>query len=959
MPDMNDAYADLKDLVQELGRVQERDVLRVEGEGGLPALELTRLVEYADRCHVPLESSVGTRIHRLLALALPLVEDVDMRARADLLFGVTMRSGLPDDRRDAVREKFGERAGTSRKAIQRRDAKARRSLAEAIVQLAILRSRDPEGRASGPELVESEEFGQTPYARRSSYHRRLQDYVADGQQIIELTGDSGNGKSRLAQEFLKEMFPLSQHRFEVHASSPTALLASMVRELARFGVREIGSSEVELRQALSALLNSESSPRVVLLDDVAEWQLVKDIVASSTVRCLITSTPKVVPRQVPHVTIEVDTLHRDQTDSIFRHYLPDIEAAALDLLTETLAGKPLAIEQACLRLQEEDAPSVSEYVRLLTIDAGLALNSDDDGERALATIYAQTLARLEGKSPDAVQLIHLISQTAGYDVPVLPVTFALALRVEIPDVDVAQARANAAIRVLRSNRLIKTTARGIDIHRLTSRIIRSAGRDNAMKDCVALHDTFAILFNPNVRHGTLSGIATTALPHVVEILMSLFAGWDVKTDGRPGWINGVEIRHAITGLSQAGDRERAIRLVYANMTWARIQPLNRGEANHALYGALGAGFRLGVTRPADYAATLEDMDALEEPSRSSGGEKFGKRDMTMHLEMIRAFIGAGNFSEAVTGIKLYIKLIGHPNATSMPRTMGDALSAAGEICQATNSWGRAKSLFDLSGKSYALLWNSDKRSAVRGILASQLNQADLAVNDGKLSDAYRFLDELRSLVANEPMLLADKTLMARFHHIAARIILKNDVLVGEVSTHPETGQEMIVGHSDSAIGLAFMTAHDRMIPSVNLTAMIYLGWMAMGKVELIEEYSEMMDSIEAKAKKYDDSALLHRSRLLAIKLRLIAARQTRADLAEAHAIGTACTEDRRYFLAIEAYLVHLSIAVVMGEKKLAQNSMSTIVKLEEARGSVLSLEPTAQGLLDQSMPLTTLLVVNV
>jgi hypothetical protein len=209
------------------------------------------------------------------------------------------------------------------------------------------------------------------------------------------------------------------------------------------------------------------------------------------------------------------------------------------------------------------------------------------------------------------------------------------------------------------------------------------------------------------------------------------------------------------------------------------------------------------------------------------------------------------------------------------------------------------------------------------------------------------------------MLLADKTLMARFHHIAARIILKNDVLVGEVSTHSASGEAMIIGHSEAAIGLALETAHDRMIPSINLTGATYLGWRATGEVDLVEGYSSLLESIEEKAKKYDDSALLYRSRLLGIKLRLIAASQTRADLAEALAIATACAEGRKYFLAIEAYLVHLCLAVVMGEKKFAQKSMSTVVEIEQARGSMLSIEPTALKLLDQTLPLTTLLAINV
>lgn len=210
--------------------------------------------------------------------------------------------------------------------------------------------------------------------------------------------------------------------FRLDASSSSALYQSIARELSLRDIPTVGREDAQLaRDFTSYIANPKNGQPVVLLDDVADGEIVEAIISHKpTTLFVLTSNYGELALRCPYRLVEVDEMLPAEAAGLAR-MLIEPERATDDecsLLAVELHNLPLAIDHAS-GLINDGWMQVPVFVAQQQLQAGVAYDSrpGSSTERSLTFIYLEMLNRLTDECPEALLLLWLLAQTLSYAIP--------------------------------------------------------------------------------------------------------------------------------------------------------------------------------------------------------------------------------------------------------------------------------------------------------------------------------------------------------------------------------------------------------------------------------------------------------------------------------------------------------------------------------------------------------------
>ncbi|MEU5692670.1 ATP-binding protein [Actinosynnema sp. NPDC020468] len=249
------------------------------------------------------------------------------------------------------------------------------------------------------------------YVDRDDVGGSVADAVADpAVRLVVVTGDSGNGKSRLVYEVLNRLHADrvgTVHLFS--AESEPTLVESVI---GRLGDRVAGDAPADVLPRLLAHLAARRArgPVVVGLDDVVAYPLVKRFLeVADTV--VVTAAHDLVPPDVPHTCVRVGPLSVAAGTALVRRFVPDIgDEDARRVLWHT-GGKPRVVID-CLSVFATLGMTVDALCDQLSTSPRALLSSVGRGERSVVHAYESFAAELAEHDPRAHELLAVLALTA-------------------------------------------------------------------------------------------------------------------------------------------------------------------------------------------------------------------------------------------------------------------------------------------------------------------------------------------------------------------------------------------------------------------------------------------------------------------------------------------------------------------------------------------------------------------
>lgn len=266
---------------------------------------------------------------------------------------------------------------------------------------------------SGPDaLMARPGLSETPYVRRAEYHELFALRVSEGYRVILLTGDAGNGKSRLARGIVEESCNDTHGTcIELDAQSPSSLSAAIAGVLVSRGINTFGKDAQQLYLDGVGLVSALGESDFLLLDNAQDWGTISGIIGSTPrATVIVTSSSDVLSGGVRHGVIDVEPMDQSTSQTLIRALLPGACDDDIVMLADALEGKPLAIEQVCAYLSMDELVSTADFLVELQINAAEAMDVPiANAERTLTFTYRRTLDRLRTDHPFAADMLRLIA----------------------------------------------------------------------------------------------------------------------------------------------------------------------------------------------------------------------------------------------------------------------------------------------------------------------------------------------------------------------------------------------------------------------------------------------------------------------------------------------------------------------------------------------------------------------
>lgn len=873
------------DLQNELWRLDQRGIHRTEDDQGFSEKAKISCVRevaqtYANRIGANL--TITQAIERLLEDALGLIENKAHVERLQMLYGLRadLRGRLPDDLYDLVKSHYGERgASASQKAkFKRNNRTARADLAKAILQLLGPGPKN-EAEPAGPSPRKIT-IRETPYIPRPEYHHEL-DRLLSSTGATVLVGAAGNGKSRLAREFIGQRF--GGRMIEIHAHDESAALASMVRVLRAHG-RMAGVSAAEVARGFVAYVNENNAPAAILFDNVEEWSGIEDIVREVPAhrKVFITSVVDPLPSTTPHTALDIEPLSAASSTELIRKLLPNASDDEARRLAVAVGGKPLAIEHACGFIGADQLFSVEQFVLMLESDAAKAMNIPvERPDLSLTAVYRRTIEILRGGSPNisaepgAEHLLELLSVLSSSPIPLrrLISAFNEYLNDSARSGDRSYELARA-IRVLEARKLVKVANDAVTIHPLTQAIFRSLLDDVSSRACTALYTFFADVFQEIPIYGALDVDTLELVSHTVRIMTGL-AKPDKATMRRMrlGHVTAV----ILLGLRQGGDRVNRKRLTeWAVHDWEIFAAHDLADedyviARQALVETLYLG---GGCSRQDYVEGLKVI----------GGPMVGGRVLLRYssvARLARGLLSTWRFDELD---RLLTATLDRALDRAPTKVVGDLLIVVAEMLADRGRCAAAIDTYNRAVSEYSLL--PDDTGCVRGKALAYLSMADALLASDHSEAAHEALKNAQSFWKRAGD-FEDRFVVARIAHVYARVVIDTRFAAGSALADPGYESDVISKLLEVAYSQYYQASTDRFMLDVTYDLARYRALFGESGLHAAEK---ALDDAAPIAKRIGEDLLVDRVELLRAKLRLILGTAAYSDVQRCLSVAKRMTE---------------------------------------------------------------------
>ncbi|WP_282777487.1 hypothetical protein [Nocardia sp. CC201C] len=358
------------------------------------------------------------------------------------------------------------------RSLERYTEKARRCLAESLLKILSEEKlkqvrQEFDNRASHFSAPVEVSRQSPPFIHRTMEQDKVRHWINSRTQVLLIAGDSGNGKSSIAIETLKEILETDFLKIiRIDASTEYSLSNSVGVYITQCDGFDISRSLSEF----SIFLRSLPLLSILLIDNAPDWESIEPMVMSSH-RTIITSEERIVPTDVRHAVMRVDAPDVKVAARIVQWFRPDESNQAAERFALAVGLKPRIIVD-CLSMFTQDDMALDQMRECITgQDAQLVTTAGAD-TRSVNVLYAKYFKRIEATQPVVAICLAIV---AHLNQSVLPKSIAAGILSQAAlsrRLTVSTAGATVALRTLESRFLVELNEREISMHGISMQLFR-------------------------------------------------------------------------------------------------------------------------------------------------------------------------------------------------------------------------------------------------------------------------------------------------------------------------------------------------------------------------------------------------------------------------------------------------------------------------------------------------------
>ncbi|MGK8508218.1 ATP-binding protein [Nocardia asiatica] len=328
------------------------------------------------------------------------------------------------------------------------------------------------------------------YVPRPILHDEIKTAIYQGNKVLLLHGDAGTGKSRLARAIATLVRQSSDDIESLvvdGGGTDDDLEDSLSDFLTRYTPKAKAGTSARLQIRLRELLEDESAPPVVILDNIQDAKTLSSLLPKNPWRLVLVTSRRIFDSDKIDADILVGNMEDSEAYRLISRRVPGVSEDEIRKLATALGHRPMAIDHGCACLPW--APfygSVEEFCNTLPISLE---RFDRDDELTLKAIYNITLRQLADheSGTSLLQLVDLIltfgPRFNDYH-EFMPLVYPPS-RGSVHGLDVDRAdsiRFFTATDILTKRSLIRPDEREV-MHELTADILRTI-REDSIKETI-------------------------------------------------------------------------------------------------------------------------------------------------------------------------------------------------------------------------------------------------------------------------------------------------------------------------------------------------------------------------------------------------------------------------------------------------------------------------------------------
>ncbi|NQE69704.1 hypothetical protein NG2371_04171 [Nocardia gamkensis] len=292
------------------------------------------------------------------------------------------------------------------------------------------------------------------------------------EQIVLLVGDSGNGKSTIAIETLKELGEsVSRRQVILDASNELTLLKSINVYIDSPPILDLKVAQQKFCEYIQKL----PPDSVVLIDNASDWDMIQVLVLWSH-RCIITAEEDFL--EDDHSVIKVEPPSEHIAAQVVRHYRPTEDAASVERFLRLVGRKPKIIIDVLEMYRDNLYMSLDAMSDCVEYESTKLIQRAGRGKRSVHVLYRTYFEQLESSYNLAAVCLAMIAHIGQPSL--IKQVGAKALEVLAVDYDLDPISEEAfivAASALLDRHLVEITDDSIRAHDITLRIFREITKD--------------------------------------------------------------------------------------------------------------------------------------------------------------------------------------------------------------------------------------------------------------------------------------------------------------------------------------------------------------------------------------------------------------------------------------------------------------------------------------------------